>query len=674
MLLGGIASSEAIDSSAEVVKLDGIDVTSIQNGTAVANYEHNGAQHNGSEIVGVIVYGKKIYEAKDCDTDHQKECLEITRGIPYLYIVVRLYDGAGHPGAIALAAQIRDHVKNGDAIIAGFSIEGSTLKRSGNTIEESILRKVAITLSPCNKTAKLGMLADPNAPDGFRKSEFLGDTVLESIKKSESLAQIRYNTAKISELVKTITAGSTDAAPSALSGGAALQKESVGNQIRAALRDYGKIRDRARFKEFVKARLPDVSDSFIEHFADLAEDIEIKKSEIKARDASLIGLRNAWEAVYIDLKKSLSEIGEGHYVEHPEVHQVSALLNGAVRPIGRIMLHNGRLHHLEDYHGILARLLPQGELNEDRIAQLDSLTKPVLTTSPHDPEFKKEKKEPELSVTPAPVPRRESVFEYVRPGFHRPHLIEFGPHGASLDGSKLTEPQLDLVLSNLKRGVAQLRYRDTESSLRKSDDLEDALQHIRSAVSAGHLHPDIERTLTKHIMEDPMIPGVGNKYSWDQFKAKGRPGVYISADGNSFKSINDSLGHEAGDDAIRSMGTALRAAADKVGSIKLHRAGGDEFAIHAPTHEHALAFLHEAHKNLGALDPIRGVHKASMSFGVGTDFGTADRALYHAKSQKLDTVSQKSMYHPQKTPNFAHSLVPENEGPIQLGHSLNRAA
>jgi hypothetical protein len=40
MLLCGVFSSEAVDSSGEVVKLDGIDISSLEEGQGTANVEH----------------------------------------------------------------------------------------------------------------------------------------------------------------------------------------------------------------------------------------------------------------------------------------------------------------------------------------------------------------------------------------------------------------------------------------------------------------------------------------------------------------------------------------------------------------------------------------------------------------------------------------------------------
>src|SRR6185436_21074154 len=144
--------------------------------------------------------------------------------------------------------------------------------------------------------------------------------------------------------------------------------------------------------------------------------------------------------------------------------------------------------------------------------------------------------------------------------------------------------------------------------------------------------------LRRRVYEDPMNPGIGNKFAFQQHRAGGdKPGVYVSSDLNDFKSVNDLYGHDMGDQAIKATGQAAREAMDEVvGSDqgKLFRNGGDEYVAHVPTHEHAALFARKLREKLDAMVPISGQHKLSMSFGFGNDFGSADKALYHAKAQK----------------------------------------
>ncbi|NBT59062.1 hypothetical protein EBT16_09795 [bacterium] len=151
--------------------IEGADISDLEEGKGVFNWEHRGEDSDGAspnDVVGKIIYAKKIFKESDCENDREKGYWNQVK-MPFIYGVGRLYDAAGHPGAVALAAQIRDHHANGEPILARFSVEGSTLEKKNNRLLRSVIRRVAITLKPCNKTAHSGLLADPNAPKGFEQ-------------------------------------------------------------------------------------------------------------------------------------------------------------------------------------------------------------------------------------------------------------------------------------------------------------------------------------------------------------------------------------------------------------------------------------------------------------------------------------------------------------------------
>ena len=291
MLLCGILSSENVDSSGEIVSLKGMDISSLEAGEGVANYEHLGASDGqGREVVGRIVYVKKIFNASDCDDDDERFFFKETRNKPYLFGIIRLADGAGHHEAQDLAAHIRDHVAHNEDVLLRYSIEGSTVEKEDNRIKTSIARKVAMTFGPANKAVKNKILADPNAPEGFEKiaiakSEIMQDPTckpiggavvlkynpilganrnLQKTEPTETLLQrLTKNIASI-RLLKTLTAGSTEGAPGTLTGGSALQREDLPKiypaTIAAATRDYGdEPWDRNRFKKHLKKYLAKAS-------------------------------------------------------------------------------------------------------------------------------------------------------------------------------------------------------------------------------------------------------------------------------------------------------------------------------------------------------------------------------------------------------------------------------
>jgi hypothetical protein len=323
MIIDGVFASQAIDSSGEILDIDGCDISTLSR-DGVANYEHKegdkkaeGTGNNGEEIVGRIIYAKKIFNVSDCDTDREERYWDEVK-VPFLYGMVRLYDGAGHSGAAALAAQIRDHHANNEPLLVRFSIEGSTLERDKdqpNRLALSVARRVALTLKPCNRTCASGLISDPKAPEGFDKQpetdRHVTRLIGSPVEKAETLPHPLYTKlggvhevqsnpfldedtlAKIklvakASMLKALTAGSyAGTAPSALVGGSALQREDRGLRARAmaALRDYGKKKfDKAEFRAFAKTYLPEADDNFVDHFADLAHEYHMKKAELHKRE------------------------------------------------------------------------------------------------------------------------------------------------------------------------------------------------------------------------------------------------------------------------------------------------------------------------------------------------------------------------------------------------------
>lgn len=291
MIVSGVLASEAFDSSGESISIKGMDISILEEGRGVLNYEHQESENDptkkdephGEEIVGRILFAKKIYSEDDCSDDDQRKFWKITK-LPFLYGICRLYDGAGHEGAKALAASIRDAVANEDPIILGFSIEGTTLEKQGNVLKSTLARMAAITTKPCNKQSLSSILLDPHAPEGFSKNP----SNVKTHYKTEDPSKIRLGGSEIEysvEMLKTITAGSYNSAPGTLTGGAALQVEdkTLKSMAQAARRDWDKT---GKFKDYLKsyldkAELGDVSDEFLNHYSDLVETqhFRIKKSE-----------------------------------------------------------------------------------------------------------------------------------------------------------------------------------------------------------------------------------------------------------------------------------------------------------------------------------------------------------------------------------------------------------
>jgi hypothetical protein len=165
-LIDGIASNELLDSSGERILISGMDISSLERGEGVLNWEHE--NKNASQIVGKIIKAKKIFKAEDCEDDRQKYFWQQIQ-VPYLYIVGELFDTAGHQQARDVAAmleydaQAREQglpVKN----TINFSIEGQKVEKKGAEITKSIARKTTLTVTPCNKSAIAERMPDPEKP------------------------------------------------------------------------------------------------------------------------------------------------------------------------------------------------------------------------------------------------------------------------------------------------------------------------------------------------------------------------------------------------------------------------------------------------------------------------------------------------------------------------------
>jgi len=196
-ILDGVFASEAIDTSGEILDVAGCDIDSlVKEGTG--NWEHRGkkdAGHSPLDILGRIIYAHKIFGPQDCQNDRQRHFWNIVR-LPMIYGQVRLYNGAGHPAAAALAAQVRDHNANGEKILCRFSIQGATLEKKGKRLTRTVARDVAITIKPCNKSCESGLLQDPEVAKDLNRSEneigscsIVSDYIFEdnSLSKSEDL-------------------------------------------------------------------------------------------------------------------------------------------------------------------------------------------------------------------------------------------------------------------------------------------------------------------------------------------------------------------------------------------------------------------------------------------------------------------------------------------------------
>lgn len=354
------------------------------------------------------------------------------------------------------------------------------------------------------------------------------------------------------------------------------------------------------------------------------------------------------------------------------------------RLLGRFWLHSGNFTVLED-HGMapgkdLATMPPEQasrlirSMNNSQrriVANGEDLRQglyPDLLPHVDSPGLPSELKEAlGKQLVDDPNPPRKSSFDYHRDGMPSAQHLEIEGDKGTLDGQPLAPEEMKKLMANLQAGKAKLRHRlskSSESLLKIEPHLAEALGQVREAVKSGAVHPHALKTLNQTLFTDTMVPQIGNKMAYNDFRSRPRPGVHVHLDGNDFGSINKMHDHETGNQAIVAMGKALRQAMDEsVGrkTGKLFRTGGDEFVAHVPSHEHAALFARALRSKMDAIPAIRGTHRLSMSLGFGPTPEHAEEALKDAKAQKKMAAAPLG-----QAKTHAASRMPGREGIIPV--------
>jgi diguanylate cyclase (GGDEF)-like protein len=155
--------------------------------------------------------------------------------------------------------------------------------------------------------------------------------------------------------------------------------------------------------------------------------------------------------------------------------------------------------------------------------------------------------------------------------------------------------------------------------------------------------------------------------------------AFLLVDVDHFKEINDTLGHDAGDQALRELGTRLRALVDE--DTLLARPQGDQFAFvrEYETEDEVVSLAGRVRTSIEQPLEVSGIHVAlEASVGIalhprdGNDadalFRRADVALQAAKSRRIGILS----YRPEIDPHDPEelSLVAELRGAAGRGELL----
>lgn len=191
----GIGASQNIDSSGEIVDIQGLDISSLEVDGSL-NWEHK--KDVPDQLVGKVLKAKKIFSDKDCEDDRQTYFWNKCK-TPYLYILGELFDEYTD-SARTVAGLFRydlDHRGKNTKDIVGFSVEGATINKQGNTITRSIARKITVTSLPCNKMAvaemvpKEGKKPKDNLSNIFKTESYVDIEILDLTKNSNILDSLK---------------------------------------------------------------------------------------------------------------------------------------------------------------------------------------------------------------------------------------------------------------------------------------------------------------------------------------------------------------------------------------------------------------------------------------------------------------------------------------------------
>jgi diguanylate cyclase (GGDEF)-like protein len=200
----------------------------------------------------------------------------------------------------------------------------------------------------------------------------------------------------------------------------------------------------------------------------------------------------------------------------------------------------------------------------------------------------------------------------------------------------ITDPtDIDLLLARARTLLDFKTYLDTCEEAAFTD-------HLTGLANRRRFERQLEREVTRTL-----------RY--------GRPFCLLILDIDSFKKVNDTYGHEMGDEAIRRLANVLQAGTRGIDTAA--RIGGEEFAVILTETDFdgglevaerlRLAIKTAEIPNVGHVTASFGVAEFPMSAQTGRElFTVADAALYEAKRQGRDRVERAA----ESEPNQRHAL------------------
>lgn len=229
--------------------------------------------------------------------------------------------------------------------------------------------------------------------------------------------------------------------------------------------------------------------------------------------------------------------------------------------------------------------------------------------------------------------------------------------------------QLELAKQELARTDSPLITRELVDSLvGATGEMATQSKHLETKLAESSVEIEALRLQLEQVRIEAAtdsLTGLANRKEFDSrlldmcatSDRSSSPLAVIIADIDFFKRINDTFGHQTGDQVIRFVGTVMDRAKPKGGLVA--RLGGEEFAIIAPMTDRKTAIV-IAEKIRQAVESKRLVRRASnedlgritLSLGVAqrrpgekpTDMvERADAALYASKRNGRNRVSQEEL-------------------------------
>jgi diguanylate cyclase (GGDEF)-like protein len=177
-----------------------------------------------------------------------------------------------------------------------------------------------------------------------------------------------------------------------------------------------------------------------------------------------------------------------------------------------------------------------------------------------------------------------------------------------------------------------------------------ALQRAKAELQNLALHDTLTKLPNRTLLEDRVEQAIAS------CKRTGSACAVLFADLGRFKTINDSLGHPAGDHLLRAAAERLRSVVRMEDTVS--RVGGDEFVIllrSIAQSEDALAVARKVIDELSAPVRVQG-HELRVAPSVGVSV----YPFHGASAEALITNADAAMYHVKKTGrNAARLFAPE---------------